>query len=103
MPDDEEQVNHTLVEFCDEQSRVQTQARMDGHSVHAPGERLQGTCQLRKNERSNRGSNQTRLKTVLIREQGRKLEKITDVATTLMARDYKGFGNQVTNGVIEWK
>lgn len=30
-----------------------------------------------------------------------KLEKITDVAGTLMARDYKGFGNQTTNGVIE--
>jgi hypothetical protein len=26
----------------------------------------------------------------------------TDIATTLMARDYKGFGNQSMNGVIEW-
>lgn len=27
--------------------------------------------------------------------------KRTDVAATLMARDYKGFGNQMTNGVVE--
>ena len=26
-----------------------------------------------------------------------------DVATTLMARDYKGLNNFGTNGVIEWK
>ena len=32
---------------------------------------------------------------------GTKLEKVTDVATCLMARDYKGFGNQTANGVIE--
>ena len=54
VPYKDEQVNHTSVELCDQQPRVQTQARMDGYSLHAPGERLQGTCQLRKNERSNR-------------------------------------------------
>lgn len=32
---------------------------------------------------------------------GTKLEKFTDCATTIMARDYKGFGNQSTNGVID--
>ena len=26
-----------------------------------------------------------------------------DVATTLLARDYKGLNNYGTNGVIEWK
>ena len=26
-----------------------------------------------------------------------------DVAKTLCARDYKGFGNQPMNGVIEWR
>ena len=40
---------------------------------------------------------------VLLSCQGGKFEKFTDTATTLMARDYKGFGNQGTNGVIEWK
>ena len=39
----------------------------------------------------------------LVSEQGRKFERVTDVATCLMARDYKGFGNQATNGVIVWK
>jgi DNA (cytosine-5)-methyltransferase 1 len=37
----------------------------------------------------------------IISEQGRKLEKHIDIANTLMARDYKGFGNQGMNGVIE--
>lgn len=40
---------------------------------------------------------------VLLKEQGSELEKFTDIASTLMARDYKGFGNQGMNGVIEWK
>lgn len=38
---------------------------------------------------------------VLLSEQGRRFEKKTDIATCLMARDYKGFGNQAANGVIE--
>ena len=29
------------------------------------------------------------------------LDKLTDVSGTLMARDYKGFGNQATTGVVE--
>jgi DNA-cytosine methyltransferase len=40
---------------------------------------------------------------VLLKSQGTELERFTDTAATLMARDYKGFGNQATNGVIEWK
>ena len=41
---------------------------------------------------------------VLLTDQGRRFEKKTDIATCLMARDYKGFGNQEANGVIErWK
>ena len=38
---------------------------------------------------------------VLLTDQGRRIEKKTDIATCLMARDYKGFGNQESNGVIE--
>ena len=40
---------------------------------------------------------------VLLTEQGGQFEKKTDIATCLMARDYKGFGNQEANGVIEWQ
>ena len=40
---------------------------------------------------------------VLLSGQGTKFEKITNVATCLMARDYKGLGNQMGNGVLEWK
>jgi hypothetical protein len=37
----------------------------------------------------------------LLSNQGSKAEKKIDVANTLLARDYKGFGNQAMNGVIE--
>lgn len=43
------------------------------------------------------------MEAVLLKSQGTELEKFTDIANTLMARDYKGFGNQGMNGVIEWK
>lgn len=42
-------------------------------------------------------------KTMLVSQQGSKFERFTDEANTLMARDYKGFGNQRMNGVIENK
>ena len=41
--------------------------------------------------------------TVLPKEQATEIARKTYIATTLMARDYKGFGNQSMNGVIEWK
>ena len=44
-----------------------------------------------------------RAETVLLKNQCNDFERHTDIATTLMARDYKGFGNQSMNGVIEWK
>jgi hypothetical protein len=39
----------------------------------------------------------------LLSNQATQFEKQIDIATTLMAMDYKGFGNQSMNGVIEWK
>ena len=43
-----------------------------------------------------------RTETVLLKNQCNDFERHTDIATTLMARDYKGFGNQSMNGVIKW-
>ena len=43
------------------------------------------------------------METLLLSNQATQIEKQIDIATTLMARDYKGFGNQPMNGVIEWK
>ena len=40
---------------------------------------------------------------ILLSEKGTKPERMTDVAATLMARDYKGFGNQAMTGVVEVK
>lgn len=42
-----------------------------------------------------------RMEAVLLKNCGSELEKITNVATTLMARDYKGLANQSSNAVIE--
>ena len=40
-------------------------------------------------------------KPALIKNQCSELDRFTDVANSLLARDYKGFGNQPMNGVIE--
>ena len=39
--------------------------------------------------------------TALVSKQCSQFDKKTDIANTLLARDYKGFGNQAMNGVIE--
>lgn len=41
------------------------------------------------------------LRTCLLRNQATEITKLTDTANTLLARDYKGFGNQEMNAVIE--
>lgn len=40
---------------------------------------------------------------VQISNQGQTIGKTTNVCSTLMARDHKGFGNQAMTGVIEYK
>ena len=39
----------------------------------------------------------------MISSQGKKVGKTTDICSTLLARDYKGFGNQAMTGVIEYE
>lgn len=39
--------------------------------------------------------------TILLSNKGTQYEKTTEAAATLMARDYKGFGNQAMNAVVE--
>lgn len=40
---------------------------------------------------------------VLLKSQGSEMAGFTDTAYCLLARNYKGFGNQISNGVIEYK
>lgn len=40
---------------------------------------------------------------VIVSNQCGLFNKFTDMACTLMARDYKGFGNQAGNGVITYE
>jgi hypothetical protein len=47
------------------------------------------------------GSHSRELTAGLFSNQCSKFEREIDVANTLLARDYKGFGNQPMNGVIE--
>lgn len=39
---------------------------------------------------------------MLLSNKGKTIEKQVDIASTIMARDYKGFGNYATTGVAEW-
>lgn len=39
----------------------------------------------------------------MISKQGTHLDKISDYANTILARDYKGFGNQAMNAVISFE
>lgn len=43
------------------------------------------------------------METWLLKDMGETADKQIDVALTLRARDYKGFDNYGSNGVIEWK
>lgn len=46
-------------------------------------------------------SEQLQTTTCLLKNKGTEISRLTDTANTLMARDYKGFGNQEMNGVIQ--
>lgn len=48
------------------------------------------------------GYNSSEITTGLFSNQCANFEKEIDVANTILARDYKGFGNQSMNGVIEY-
>lgn len=47
------------------------------------------------------GGRQPHIITSLLSNKGEKFEKETEFANTLLARDYKGFGNQAMNGIID--
>lgn len=47
------------------------------------------------------GGRQPHIITSLVSNKGENFERETEVANTLLARDYKGFGNQAMNAVIE--
>ena len=84
----------------DRQTDRQTDVALTEQSVNRQKEKLQTV--------SRQGMTQElvtcgQTETVLLKNQCNDFERHTDIATTLMARDYKGFGNQSMNGVIEWK
>lgn len=47
------------------------------------------------------GGRQPHIITSILSNKGEKFEKEVDIANTLLARDYKGFGNQGMNAVVE--
>lgn len=54
------------------------------------------------NNKSGKQNGRQLHKGVVVSKCGKVIERETDIAMTLMARDYKGFGNQSTTGVLEW-
>ena len=40
---------------------------------------------------------------ILLSKQATQIDKTIDIANTILARDYKGFGNQGMNGVLEFE
>lgn len=57
----------------------------------------------RKYRPTSMGCGSNLIKTGIFSKQCKQFDKEIDVANTLLARDYKGFGNQGMNGVIECK
>ena len=83
----------------DRQTDRQTDVALTEQSANQPKEKLQTVSrQDMTQELVTCGQTET----VLLKNQCNDFERYTDIATTLMARDYKGFGNQSMNGVIEW-
>jgi DNA (cytosine-5)-methyltransferase 1 len=76
------------------QSKISSSLSSNRLCKYPSCKRLQGAGKLCENECRYR-------EPVLLSNQGESFESKTDIATCLMARDYKGFGNQVSNGVIE--
>ena len=92
---------NTIPKSRAEQSRAeQSRLALTEQFVNQEEERLQTVS---RRDMTQESATCGQMETVLLKNQGSELEKKTDIATTLMARDYKGFGNQATNGVIEWK
>ena len=86
--------------LTDRQTDRQTDVALTEQSVSQQKEKLQTVSrQDMTQELATCGQTET----VLLKNQCNDFERHTDIATTLMARDYKGFGNQSMNGVIEWK
>ena len=82
----------------DRQTDRQTDVALTEQSVSQQKEKLQTVSrQDMTQELATCGQTET----VLLKNQCNDFERHTDIATTLMARDYKGFGNQSMNGVIE--
>ena len=85
--------------LTDRQTDRQTGVALTEQSVNQTKEKLQtASRQDMTQELVTCGQTET----VLLKNQCNDFERHTDIATTLMARDYKGFGNQSMNGVIEW-
>ena len=85
-----------------EQSRAE-QSRADALTLQSTNQEQSTRQIVSRQDMTQESATLRQMEPVLLSCQGSKFEKFTDTATTLMARDYKGFGNQGTNGVIEWK
>ena len=96
-------VHYQIQSLRAEQSRAeQSRLALTEQSINSSEERLQ-TASRQDMTAESQTCGQT--ETLLLSNQATQIEKQIDIATTLMARDYKGFGTgfDTMNGVIEWK
>mgnify|MGYP002769480206 CR=1 FL=1 len=92
--------NGTLPQHNPESRAEQSRLALTEQSVNRNQKKLQTVSRQNTTEEYQTCG---RMEPLLLSNQATRIEKQIDVATTLMARDYKGFGNQSMNGVIEWK
>lgn len=89
-----EEVNRLYGIFDDENSKHQAGSVYDKEGLSPTLDTMQGGYRQPLVEED------TEIKTVFIKNQGTEITRETDVSNTLLARDYKGFGNQEMNAVM---
>ena len=107
-----EKAEKLIKELIDNGTLPSTIPQPASQPASQPGVALTGQSMIHGKEKSQTASKQNiipesatygRTETLLLKNKGTELVRKTDIACTIMSRDYKGFGNQPMNGVIEWK
>ena len=91
-------ISNTSVEYFNKHN-VECKSKNLGFRFE-PIERERELTSAKRSRQTHSGLNQT---TLLISEQGKHIERGSNTAVTLLARDYKGVGNQAMNGVLVYE
>ena len=89
-----------LSQFCENDNELHYIGYINNYNGDANRIYSDNVARTLKSEAGGGGAKTGWYTTGLISKQGTKFEKETEYANTLLARDYKGFGNQAMNAVI---